>query len=70
MIEKGDKERIEKTVTCQHCGSICLLKVHTRDGRITRIEPDDGPEPQLRACARCYALKQKVHDPNRVIHPM
>lgn len=70
MATEHSGEKVQKTVTCQHCGGICLLKVHTRDGVITRIEPDDGPEPQLRACARGYALKQKVHDPNRVMYPM
>jgi len=32
----------EKTVMsthCSHCGGTCLLKVHVKDGVITRIEP-------------------------------
>ena len=70
MVDKSVDEQVEPTVVCQHCGGICLLKVHVKDGVITRIEPDDGAEPQLRACARGYALKQKVHDPTRVQYPM
>jgi anaerobic dimethyl sulfoxide reductase subunit A len=70
MVDKSVDEQVEPTVVCQHCGSICLLKVHTKGGVITRVEPDDGAEPQLRACARGYALKQKVHDPTRVQYPM
>lgn len=37
--------------SCPHdCGGRCVLKVHVRDGVITRIETDDGEEAQLRAC--------------------
>ncbi len=63
----------EKTVitTCTHdCGGRCLLKVHVKDGVITRIETDDGDEPQLRACARGRAYRQRVYAPDRLKYPM
>jgi anaerobic selenocysteine-containing dehydrogenase len=63
----------EKTVitTCTHdCGGRCLLRVHVKDGVITRIETDDGDEPQLRACARGRAYRQRVYAPDRLKYPM
>ena len=63
----------EKTVitTCTHdCGGRCLLKAHVKDGVITRIETDDGAEPQLRACARGRAYRQRIYSPDRLAHPL
>jgi len=63
----------EKTVitTCTHdCGGRCLLKVHVKDGVITRIETDDAEEPQLRACARGRAYRQRIYSPDRLAYPM
>ncbi|MFC1896294.1 molybdopterin-dependent oxidoreductase [Thermodesulfobacteriota bacterium] len=59
--------------TCAHdCGanSNCVLKLHVRDGVIIRIETDDGPEPQLRACARGRAQRKRVYAPDRLKYPM
>ena len=53
-----------------HCGGNCLLKVHVRDGVITRTETDDGEEPQLRACMRGRALRQRVYSKDRILYPM
>lgn len=63
----------EKTVftTCTHdCGGRCVLKVHIKDGIITRISTDDGGEPQLRACVRGRAYRQRVYAPDRLKYPM
>ena len=62
--------RIVPTVCATHCGGTCLLKVHVADGRITRVETDDGPEPQLRACMRGRALRQRVYSPDRILYPL
>jgi len=64
------EEKIITTACKSHCGGSCLLRVHVRDGVITRIETDDGEEPQLRACLRCRAYRQRVYDPNRLKFPM
>ncbi len=62
--------RIVHTVCSTHCGGSCLLKVHVEDGRIRRVETDDGAEPQLRACMRGRALRQRVYSPDRVLYPL
>ena len=58
------------TVCASHCGGTCLLKVHVEDGRIKRVETDDGQEPQLRACMRGRALRQRVYSPDRILYPL
>ncbi|UCD85655.1 MAG: molybdopterin-dependent oxidoreductase [Deltaproteobacteria bacterium] len=71
MAEKNrEKEVIIPTMCASHCGGTCLLRVHVKDGVITRVETDDGEEPQLRACMRGRALRQRVYAPNRVLYPM
>ena len=69
-IRDAVKENIIKTACSSHCGGECLLHVHVRDGKITRIESDSGEEPQLRACLRCRAYRQRVYDPKRIKYPM
>ncbi|MFH1651959.1 MAG: molybdopterin-dependent oxidoreductase [Chloroflexota bacterium] len=70
MKQDSRGEKVTLTACASHCGGACLLKVHTRDGIITRIETDDGGEPQLRACLRCRAYRQRVYDPGRLQYPM
>jgi len=63
----------ERTIitSCPHdCGGRCMLKVHVADGVITRITTDDGAEPQLRACCRGRAYRQRVYAPDRLQYPM
>jgi len=47
-----------------------LLKVHVKNGIITRIEADDGEDPQLRACLRGRAYRQRIYSPDRLLYPM
>ncbi len=59
------------TTTCSsHCGSVCPLKVHVENGIITRIEADDGAEPQVRACLRGRAHRQRIYAPDRLLYPL
>ena len=55
-----------------HCGGACMLKLHVKDGVITRIETDTDEygEPQYRACARGRAYRQRVYAPDRILHPL
>ncbi|MDD4859640.1 MAG: molybdopterin-dependent oxidoreductase [Dehalococcoidales bacterium] len=64
------EEKIVRTTCASHCGGTCVFRVHVKDGAITRIESDDSPEPQLRACARGRAYRQRVYDPDRIVHPL
>jgi anaerobic dimethyl sulfoxide reductase subunit A len=63
-------ENVVSTTCSSHCGGGCLLKVHVERGLITRIETDDGEEPQLRACLRGRAYRQRVYAPDRLKYPM
>ena len=71
MAEKEARsEVVIPTVCASHCGGTCLLRVHVKDGVITRVDTDDGVEPQLRACQRGRALRQRVYAPDRPLYPM
>ncbi len=71
MTEKKiGSEAVIPTLCSVHCGGTCLLKVHVKDGVITRIETDDGKEPQLRACLRGRAYRQVVYAPDRILYPL
>jgi len=68
MLESPEK--IIMTTCASHCGGTCVLKVHIKEGIIIRIETDDGEEPQLRACLKGRAYRQRVYAPDRLIYPM
>ena len=68
--EKVTHETVIPTMCASHCGGTCLLRVHVEDGVITRVETDNGEEPQLRACMRGRALRQRVYAPDRLLYPM
>ncbi len=58
-----------------NCGGKCLLKVHVKDGIITRIETDDRPgddisDPQLRACIRGRSYRKRQYNPDRLKYPL
>lgn len=63
-------ERIVITACAHDCGGRCVLKVHVKDGVITRIETDGGEEPQYRACLRGRAYRQRVYAADRLQYPM
>jgi len=64
-------EEREVITSCPHdCGGRCVLKVHVKNGVITRIESDTGEEPQLRACVRGRAYRQRVYAPDRLKYPL
>lgn len=63
-------ENVVATTCASHCGGTCVLKVHVKDGSIVRIETDDGEEPQLRACLRGRAYRQRVYHPDRLRTPL
>src|SRR4030042_711894 len=66
----GKAEKAYYVGTDMNCGGACLLKVHVKDGVITRLETDDGDEPQVRGCLRCRAYRQRVYAPDRLLYPL
>ncbi|MDO8634885.1 MAG: molybdopterin-dependent oxidoreductase, partial [Dehalococcoidia bacterium] len=64
------EEKIITTACNTHCGGSCLLRVHVKDGVITRFETDNGEEPQVRACLRCRAYRQRIYHPDRLLYPL
>ncbi|MFQ5827501.1 MAG: molybdopterin-dependent oxidoreductase, partial [Dehalococcoidia bacterium] len=70
MVATPKGERIVITGGCHDCGGRCLFQVHVQDGVITRIETDDGEEPQLRACVRGRAYRQRVYAQDRLTSPL
>ncbi len=66
----GGATRIVMSICRSHCGSVCLLKLHVRDGVIIHVETDDGVGPQYRACLKGRAYRQRIYDPDRLTHPL
>ncbi len=70
------EDRIVRVGCPSHnCGGRCLLKVHIKDGVITRIEGDDRPaddiaDPQLRPCTRGRSYRRRQYHPDRLKYPM
>lgn len=61
---------IVNTGCCHDCGGRCVLKAHVKDGRIIRFESDTGQSPQIRACSRGRAYRQRLYSPDRLKHPL
>src|SRR4030042_4013326 len=70
MNSKANKEQVIITPSPSHCGGLCGLKVYVKNGVITRIETDDGAEPQARACLKGRAYRQRVYHPDRLLCPL
>ena len=66
----NDDVSIVPTGCCHDCGGCCVLRAHVKDGRIIRFETDSGEEPQIRACLRGRAYRQRVYHPDRLKHPL
>ncbi len=78
-------DQLESIVTsCAHnCGSRHVLVAHKWQGVIVRLSSDDGryqkngffgkdtsEEPQLRACMRGRAYRQRIYSAERLLYPM
>jgi len=49
----------------------CGLRVHVKDGVVTKIEGDpEHPITRGSLCPRCLALKEYIYHPDRIVHPM
>ncbi len=61
---------IVPTGCCHDCGGRCVLKAHVKDGKIIKLETDNGDQPQIRACLRGRSYRQRVYSPDRLKHPL
>ncbi|GAG47405.1 unnamed protein product, partial [marine sediment metagenome] len=61
---------IVKTGCCHDCGGRCVLRAHVKNGKIIRYETDNSEEPQIRACMRGRAYRQRLYSKNRLKHPL
>lgn len=68
------EEKIYPTSCTHNCGGRCFLKAHVREGVITRLSTDDKPDtaelPQVRACLKGWAQRQRLYHPDRLKYPM
>ena len=67
---KNGDEQVIYTTSNTHCGGTCIFKVYVRDGVITKMETDDGEEPQYRACIRGRSYRQRIYAPDRLGYPL
>jgi anaerobic dimethyl sulfoxide reductase subunit A len=65
-----DDITIVNTGCCHDCGGRCVLRAHVKDGKIIRFETDNDDDPQIRACLRGRAYRQRVYHPDRVKYPL
>lgn len=67
-----DSEHIILSTSSFDCGGRCPLRIHVKDGVITRIEGDgySDEEGQLRACWRGRAYRHWIYHPDRLLYPM
>jgi anaerobic dimethyl sulfoxide reductase subunit A len=71
--EKGytdDDVTIVPTGCCHDCGGRCVLRAHVKGGKIIRFETDNGDQPQIRACLRGRAYRQRIYHPERLKYPL
>lgn len=67
------EERILWNSCNVNCGSRCALRVHVKDGVITRVETDNTGDDrygmqQLRACPRGRSMRQRIYAEQ--LHPL
>ena len=65
-----DDIKIVNTGCCHDCGGRCVLKAHVKNGKIIRFETDNGEDPQIRACMRGRAYRQRVYSKDRLKYPL
>ncbi len=59
------------TTTCSYdCGARCLLKVHLKDGMISRITSGNIKGLNISACPKGLAQKDVVYNPERILQPL
>lgn len=61
----------QKTGICGLCGSTCPIQAQVEDNTILSVQPLEGhPALTGKLCVRGAALKQYVHNKDRILHPL
>lgn len=73
ITELDDGTKVYRTCSagfgCHNLG--CGLKVHVKDGEITKVEGDpENPISKGRLCVRCLTAKEYVYHEDRILYPM
>lgn len=73
--ELNDETQVVTTCSTFDCGGKCDIRVHVKDGVVTRIttRPDselDEKMPIMRACVRGRGYRKFVYDAERLKYPM
>jgi len=66
MNPEDSKVEVVRTGGCHDCGGRCPYKLHVREGRVVRMEPDG----ELRACVRGYAMRQRIYSSDWLTRPL
>lgn len=69
-ISSDNQTTIIPTGCCHDCGGRCVLRAHVKNGNIVRYETDNGEPPQIRACLRGRAYRQRVYSKDRLQYPL
>lgn len=71
---RDDGTRILAVACNNNCGGRCRLRAHVKNGVVTRISSEDGTDPaespQLRACLKGRAIRNRLYHPDRLKYPM
>lgn len=70
ISERRSPQQVVMEASSMHCGGKCLLKVHIKEGVVSRIETYEGEDPQLRPCLKCRAFRQMLYSEERLIYPL
>ena len=65
-VPLNDTEHVITTTCKSHCGGVCPILVHVKNGVITRIEAEN----EIKACVKGRAYRQRVYAPDRIKYPM
>ncbi len=70
---KADGTKVIAAVCNHNCGGRCRIQAHVKDGVVVRISSELGSDPagqpQLRACLKGRAIRNRLYNPNRLKYP-
>ncbi len=75
MHDSKNNDKIVWSSCNVNCGSRCPLRVHVKDGKVVRVDPDNIGEDtygihEIRACLRGRGMRKWVYSEDRLLHPL